>query len=65
MRLNAAIIIVLFLYVTLGNIPNNHYGMSCLDFFLILCGISGFIWGILSCNCKDKDDKNDKKGGDA
>lgn len=61
--MNAAIIIVLFLYITLGNIPNNHYGISCVDFFLILCGISGFIWGICCYNYKEKDDK-DKKGGD-
>lgn len=60
--MNAAIIIVLFLYITLGNVPNNHYGINCVDFFLILCGISGFIWGILSCKQKDDDDK---KGGDA
>ena len=62
--MNAAIIIALFLYITLGNIPNNHYGISCVDFLLILFGISGFIWGICSLNCKDKDDE-DKKGGDA
>lgn len=61
--MNAAIIIILFLYISLGNIPNNHYGISCVDFFLILCGISGFVWGICCSNYKEKDDKN-KKGGD-
>ena len=52
--MNIAILIIVFVYVICSNIPNNVYGINCLDAFIIINLLVGFVYGFVTSHRKRK-----------
>lgn len=65
--MNIAVIIIVFLYMTCGNVPNNVYGVNFLDALIIVNLLIGFLYGIIASSSAKKEkntstSKNEKRG---
>ena len=59
--MNIAVIIIVFLYMTCGNVPNNVYGVNFLDALIIVNLLIGFLYGIIASSSAKKDKKHKHK----
>lgn len=66
--MNIAVIIIVFLYMTCGNVPNNVYGVNFLDalILLLICSLDFFMELLPQVQLKRKKNtstsKNEKRG---
>ncbi len=59
--MNIAVIIIVFLYMTCGNVPNNVYGVNFLDALIIVNLLIGFLYGIIASSSAKKGKKHKHK----
>ena len=59
--MNIAVIIIVFLYMTCGNVPNNVYGVNFLDALIIVNLLIGFLYGIIASSSYKKEKKHKHK----
>lgn len=59
--MNIAVIIIVFLYMTCGNVPNNVYGVNFLDALIIVNLLIGFLYGIIASSSAKKAKKHKHK----